>query len=202
MTSSPGLRERKKAKTRRAIQDAAVRLTTEQGFEATTVDQIAEAAEVSQSTFFRYFPTKEDALLSDDYDPLIIAAIVGTPERTNPVRALRDAIQAVSGVLDRDRAQIHQRTKLMLTTPALRARLADGTLQTERLVRDAIAKRSGRSDNDTDDEILIAAAMGVLTLVMTRWTEGDPDADIIGMIDHALSLIDPAERPGGDRTPG
>lgn len=201
MTSGTGLRERKKAKTRRAIQDAAVRLITEQGFDATTVDQIAEAAEVSQSTFFRYFPTKEDAVLMDDYDPLFLAALAKSPEGTNPIRALRDAMHSVSDVLDRDRVQIHQRTKLMLTTPALRARLADGTLQTERLIRDAVPKRPGHSGHDADAEILLAAAMGALTLVMTRWTEGEPEDDIIAMIDHALALIDPAERSAGDRAP-
>jgi AcrR family transcriptional regulator len=74
MTSSTGLRERKKAKTRAAIQRHAWRLFQEQGYAATTVDQIAEAAEVSQSTFFRYFPTKEDVVLTDDYDPVMIEA--------------------------------------------------------------------------------------------------------------------------------
>lgn len=193
MTSSPGLRERKKAKTRRAIQDAAVRLTTEQGFDNTTVDQIAEAAEISPSTFFRYFPTKEDAVLADDYDPLLVAAIANTPSASNPVAAIRQAMRSVSDIFDRDRAQIHQRTKLMLTTPALRARLADGMMDTQRLIRDAYAARPG-SASGLEVEALLGAAMGVLTVVLVRWAEGSPDDDIVEMVDQALALIDPTEK--------
>lgn len=202
MGTTPGLRERKKAKTRQAIQDAAVRLITKRGFDNTTVDEIAEAAEISPSTFFRYFPTKEDVVLMDDYDPMLISALADLPDEQmrNPIRAIRLAIIAVSGVLDRDREKIFERTKLMLTTPALRARLADGTLQTERFIREAMERRLDEDETDPDVEIYLAAALGALTVVMTRWTEGHPDDDIIGMIDRALSLIDPdgPDLPGDD----
>lgn len=70
-----GLRERKKLKTRVAIRRATYRLIAEQGYDATTVEQIAEAAEVSPSTVFRYFPTKEDIVLTDEFDPVIVAAL-------------------------------------------------------------------------------------------------------------------------------
>src|SRR5262249_21598608 len=90
--SRPGLRERKKQKTRSAIQREAMRLFQEQGYDATTVEQIAEAAEISQSTFFRYFPTKEDVILLDDYDPLLIRMIAERPAEEPPVTAVRNAI--------------------------------------------------------------------------------------------------------------
>src|SRR5215470_7669638 len=93
--ATPGLRERKKAKTRAAIQRHALQLFREQGYEATTVEQIAEAAEVSPSTFFRYFRTKEDVALYDDLDPLFIAAFEAQPAELSPVQAMRRAWRQV-----------------------------------------------------------------------------------------------------------
>ena len=79
-----GLRERKKAQTRRTIQEQALRLFTANGYDRTTVQDIAAAAGVSHMTFFRYFPTKEDVVLSDDYDPMIAALIGSRPAENQP----------------------------------------------------------------------------------------------------------------------
>src|SRR6201987_5695157 len=84
-----GLRERKKARTRAAIREHALRLFREQGYQATTVEQIAAAAEVSPSTFFRYFPTKEDLVLQDDLDARIAEALIRQPKELGPIAALR-----------------------------------------------------------------------------------------------------------------
>ena len=84
-TEAPlGLRERKKIKTRQAIRREAFRLFDANGYAATTVEQIADAAEVSPSTFFRYFPSKESLLLADDLDPLILAAFKAQPPELSP----------------------------------------------------------------------------------------------------------------------
>src|SRR5215472_13540966 len=93
-----GLRERKKAKTRAAVQRHALRLFQEQGYDATTVEQIADAAEISPSTFFRYFPTKEDVVLYDPIDPILIAEFEAQPPELSPVQAMR---RAIHGVFDR-----------------------------------------------------------------------------------------------------
>ena len=88
-----GLRERKKARTRAAIREHALRLFREQGYQATTVEQIAAAAEVSPSTFFRYFPTKEDVVLRDDMDTRMVEAFVRQPLDLSPIAAARAAMR-------------------------------------------------------------------------------------------------------------
>ncbi len=89
-----GLRERKKARTRAAIREHALRLFREQGYSGTTVEQIADAAEVSPATFFRYFPTKEDVVLQDDFDIITLAALAAQPAELSPVAAFRAAAAA------------------------------------------------------------------------------------------------------------
>jgi AcrR family transcriptional regulator len=93
----PGLRERKKARTRAAIQEHALRLFRDRGYEATTVDEIAEAAEVSPSTFFRYFPTKEDVVLYDALDPIFFEVFAAQPSQLSTIGAFRAATREVFG---------------------------------------------------------------------------------------------------------
>jgi len=135
-----GLRERKKAKTRAAIQSHALRLFAEQGYAATTVDQIADAAEVSQSTFFRYFPTKEDVVLHDRYDPLMLAAFAREPADLGPIAAMRRAMRSVFGSLSaHEIEQERMRGRLILTEPELRARALDRTVGALHEFDDALA---------------------------------------------------------------
>ena len=93
--SSPGLRERKKQKTRWAIQEHAMRLFAQQGYDETTVEQIAAAAEISPSTFFRYFKTKEDVVVQDRYDDMIVEAVVAAPAGLSPTATIRWAFREV-----------------------------------------------------------------------------------------------------------
>ena len=92
-----GLRERKKARTRASIREHALRLFREQGYHATTVEQIAEAAEISPSTFFRYFPTKEDVVIQDDFDLIALESFERQPAELSVVAAFRAAVAEARG---------------------------------------------------------------------------------------------------------
>src|SRR5713101_2274261 len=122
----PGLRERKKARTRAAIREHALRLFREQGYAATTVDQIASAAEVSPSTFFRYFPTKEDVVLQDDFDVLALEVFEALPAELSPIAAFRAAAATIFGTLaPEELARFRETTALTMSVPEIRARAID-----------------------------------------------------------------------------
>src|SRR5579864_6433182 len=110
--AKPGLRERKKQKTREAIQREAVRLFQENGYEETTIEHIAAAVEISPSTFFNYFPTKEDVVLYDAYDPLLAALMLDRPADEPLSAGLRHVLHMMESVFNRDHDVILERAKL------------------------------------------------------------------------------------------
>jgi len=156
-----GLRERKKAKTHEAIQAAALRLFRSQGYEATTVEQIAEAAEVSPSTFFRYFPTKEDVVIHDALDPLFFAAFREQPPELSPIQAMRAAMSSVFEALTPDELALErERQDLILGVTELRARMLDDLATTIRGFTEALAARLGRSADDVPVRAFAGAVIG------------------------------------------
>jgi AcrR family transcriptional regulator len=194
MSSPPesvlGLRERKKLRTRAAIRAHALRLFREQGYAQTTVEQIAEAAEVSPSTFFRYFPTKEDVVMVDDIDPLLIAAFNAEPPGTPPLRALRNAIKRVYAELDPAQIeQEHARGALIASVPELQGKLMQNLTRTVSLLAKAVAERVGRPEDDLAVRTLTGVVVGV-GLATTLTTGHEADADFVGQIDAGLALVE------------
>jgi len=184
------LRERKKAKTRAAIQAAALALFERQGYQATTVDQIADLAEVSQSTFFRYFPTKEDVVLHDRYDPLMLADFLTQPTELSPIAALRRTLRAVLGSLPADElSRERQRVMLIVSVPELRARSLDDLATSLQPFAEAVAQRTGRAVGDSAVRALTGAVLGVSISAMLAASE-DPGADWIGLMDDGLARLE------------
>ncbi|MEV7042627.1 TetR family transcriptional regulator [Amycolatopsis sp. NPDC051061] len=194
MTSSPsepsGLRERKKARTRAAIQRHALRLFREQGYSATTVDQIAAAAEISPSTFFRYFPTKEATVLYDAFDPLLIAATFAQPAELSPLAALRATVdiirEQVSGEEWKDE---RQRQMLVFREPELRSAIMDRFAEGIELLADMAAQRTGRSAGDFEVRNWAGAVVGVVMAAFLG-AAADPEADTLVVLDRAVAHLE------------
>jgi AcrR family transcriptional regulator len=185
-----GLRERKKARTRAEIQRQALKLFRERGYEATTVAQIAEASEVSESTFFRYFPTKEDVVLWDELDPLVFEALGAQPAELSPIRALRYAIRDVlTRASAAEREQLRERVELLLSVAPLRATLVDQLRGPMRLLAEAMAERSGRRPDDPAMRAAAGAVLGVGLSAMFAAAE-DPGSDLVSMLDEGLAQLE------------
>lgn len=202
---APGLRERKKTKTRAAIQGHALRLFSEQGYDATTVEQICDAAEVSESTFYRYFPAKPDVVLWDDLDALFVRAIKEQPPGIAPMPAIRAAFRIVFGQLTRQQqAEQLQRVTLSLAVPELRATMFDQFAQGIQLLADTLAERTGRPNDDLALRTLAGAVVGAM-MAVTFTIPDNPDLDIASLLDQALAHLDaplalrPRERTGRRR---
>jgi AcrR family transcriptional regulator len=188
--TKPGLRERKKQKTRSAIQREAMRLFQEQGYEATTVEQIAEAAEISQSTFFRYFPTKEDVVLLDDYDPVIAQMIAERPADEPAVTAIRKALtEAIGVVFVEDQELVRDRISFMLSVPAIRSRMFDQSSETHRMLCAVISERSGRDPDSFDVRVVIGAIIGAMNAAVMHWAE-HPDTNLEKLTARALEVVE------------
>lgn len=185
----PGLRERKKAKTRAVIQSQAMRLFREQGYDATTIQQIIDAAEVSETTFFRYFPTKEDLVLHDGDDYVLREALRAQPHGRSAIETFRAAFQqAFSGMSSTEEVQQRERITLILTVPKLRERMLDRLLAAVHLVADELAARTGRPPNDLEIRTVAGAIVGVGMTVMEILAD-DPEADVPELVDRALSYL-------------
>jgi AcrR family transcriptional regulator len=186
---STGLRERKKARTRAAIQQHALRLFGEQGYEQTTVEQIAEAAEVSPSTVFRYFPTKEDVVLYDIFDPILISAFRAQPDGVPPIRAIRLAFRSVfEAMRAEEREQQRERSNLILRVPELRIRMMGQVMESVRDFSVVVGERYGRRGDDPVVRALVGAVMGVGMTSMLPALEGGGDQ--FGLLDEGLALLE------------
>lgn len=160
------LRERKKERTRRTIRVEAFRLFREQGYTETTVEQIAAAAEVSPSTFFRYFPTKEQLVIADDQDPVMIEELATLPRGLNPITAIRTATAAVFGRMSpADLAFEQERQALLFHVPELRSAIGLEFLRSIELAAQMLADYTGRSADDFDVRVAAGAMIGSMLAI-------------------------------------
>lgn len=185
-----GLRERKKARTRAAIQHEALRLFRLKGYDCTTMEEIAEAAEVSPSTLFRYFPSKEALVFTDEYDPLIIEACRSQPVDLAPVQAVRRGLRSVlEAVSEQELADMRDRAELGLSVPDLRAAMLDQLAQAIQQLTAVVAERAGRQADDFAIGTLAGAMLGVMIAAELYWVE-HPGTDLFALLDEALAHLE------------
>lgn len=164
-----GLRDRKKIQTRRVIRNEAMRLIAENGYANTTVEQIAEAAEVSPSTFFRYFPSKEMVLMANDLDLVTIRALEQQPADLPSLQAFRRALEITMATLSEDEWRFERaRLRMVLSIPELKAAQFEEYRSTVAALTEADCRRTGRAPDDFEVRVFVGALAGGLMAVLDQ----------------------------------
>jgi AcrR family transcriptional regulator len=164
-----GLRDRKKIQTRRVIRNEAMRLIAENGYANTTVEQIAEAAEVSPSTFFRYFPSKEMVLMANDLDLVTIRALEQQPADLPSLQAFRRALEITMATLSEDEWRFERaRLRMVLSIPELKAAQFEEYRSTVAALTAADCRRTGRAPDDFEVRVFVGALAGGLMAVLDQ----------------------------------
>lgn len=180
-------RARKKNTTRRLIQEHALRLFAEKGYDATTVEEIAAAAGVSHMTFFRYFPRKESVVETREYDPMLEKFILDRPQGEPALAAISTALRAsLAAIFPRDRDRWLARVRLMMSTPDLYGRAWVAQSDTRDLFARALAERAGLAEPDFVCTVQAATAVAAFVAALSAWAQDDA-GDLLAIIDAAFA---------------
>lgn len=174
--------------TRERLRAAALDLFTRQGFDETTVEQVAAAAGVSHMTFFRHFPTKESVIVEDPYDPLIAEAVRAQPADLDPFERVRRGVLAAwtAAPIEVD-AETRTRIALMARHPSLRAEAWENTRETERVVAEALVEAG---TPPFDAAVAAGACMGAVMAALLDWaTATSGDRALGDAVVHSLELL-------------
>jgi AcrR family transcriptional regulator len=194
-----GLRERKKRQTEHRLAEAALRLFASQGYDETTVEQIAEAADVSPRTFFRYFPSKEELLfsfpnrerplffISEERFKAAILRLLSESDDVGDVPALGLALQNLAPDIEGYRDQIAMLRTACQSSAALRGRQGDAARELERWVAGVLAQRHGVYDDAC--ETRAAVAMTLYRTAIARWVEADEPQPLAKYIEQAFAEL-------------
>jgi AcrR family transcriptional regulator len=187
---SPHLRSLKKERTRLAIEDAALDLFAEQGYEDTTVDQIAARAETSKATFFRYFAAKGDVIFGADNDRHagLMQAIVERPASEDELTAVRVAMQQ-EWLPTIDPQRTARQTRAARTSPMLRGLSLDLGVRWQADVSQALAQRRGLAEPARGCRLVAGVAFAVLSNAVNLWMDAGGVGDLATGIDEGFDLL-------------
>ncbi|WP_035912037.1 TetR/AcrR family transcriptional regulator [Lentzea aerocolonigenes] len=191
--NQPGesLRDRKKRRTRAALERATVRLAAERGYDHVTVEEIAAEADVSVRTFFNYFASKDEALIGADPElgPRMAGRIVAADAGVSPFEAYRSSVLAeVTEEMDNARDLWLLRKDVLMQRPDLLVRAFASNAESEQQLADAVARRAGLPASHLYPRLLVAAGTAAFRCAITRWAQDDAVSlgDLVG---EALDLF-------------
>ncbi|MET7985155.1 MULTISPECIES: TetR family transcriptional regulator [unclassified Streptomyces] len=190
------LRDRVRLAMQDEVRAVAFRLFAAQGFEHTTVGQIAQEAGLSRASFFRYFGTKEDVVLgnTDDLGTQVAAALEARPDTESPWQSLRRAFDVLTDIHRNAPEQAMDFMRLLNQADALKARHRDKRHQWQPMLVPETSRRLGIDPAAVDDPralALVAAALGCLDAATDVWMTCEGVTDLAVILDRAMSALMP-----------
>jgi len=193
MSTQPGLRERKKQRTRETIARAAHELFAERGYHATTLPDIAEAADVSTRTIFSYFPSKEDILFSDFtvMKETLAQALAERPEGQDALETVRQFILSLHGA---EKSDLDEELRVCIKSDeTLRSHLRARIAQLEELIAPEIAKDLDAPANDVRPQVVAASLTAAFNVLSEQGgntnTKAKSAADLAAAIDPVITFL-------------
>ena len=193
MNPQPGLRERKKQRTRETIARAAHELFAERGYHATTLPEIAEAADVPTRTIFAYFPSKEDILFSEFpvMKEALAQALAERPEGEEALETVREFILSSHGL---EKSELEEQlSRCVESDETLRSHLRARLAQLEDIIAAAIAKDLGASEKDLRPQVVAASLTAAFIVLSERGGGSSPKPksadDIAAQIDPVITFL-------------
>lgn len=191
MTTRPGLRERKKQAAMRRIQETALDLFDERGFANVTIEEIADAAEVSPSSVYRYFGTKEQLVLWDQLDVDFLEAAGEELATGPPMQALRNALAgAMARFYQGDETFAQRKTRYVLEEPALRPALLEATEEFTRQFADGLRRSTDPPMDEFEAEVTAAAMVWAMMAAARHWHRTGYHTPLRDQLERALDIIE------------
>jgi len=184
------LRRRKRIRTKQMVQKEALRLFADKGYDQTTVDDIAHAAAMSPRTFFRYFPSKEDVVLWDEYDERPMRELLRIKPGEDPLAQLILRLREIfAEIYQTDRELLLARIKLSFAVPEIRARFLNSQLELLGPQFQQIANAIGTEGDDLQLAVTLAALYSAMLVAVERWQRHDGREDLLRMFDDAVAAL-------------
>lgn len=192
-TTSDGasLRERKRLAAMRRIQEVALDLFDQYGYSQVVIERIAARAEVSASSVYRYFGTKEQIVLWDEYDPMAFSRLSEELRHRPPLAAARHAVATVlAEMVTQDERRTRRRVHYMMQEPSIEAGAAVQAHQAAGLIVALLADGLGRPHDDLDIHLLSHSIVGGIMGAMRYWYQTDFGAPLDKIIDRMFSSFE------------
>ncbi|KKX26695.1 TetR/AcrR family transcriptional regulator [Rhizobium sp. LC145] len=190
-----GLRERKRRETLQRITDAGICLFIEKGYEATTLDAIAAAAGISRRTFFYYFKSKDEILLSlqSGVGDMIVDALREVPRDKRPLEAIRDAVVKVCALIPAD--DMIAIDRLMRSSEAVQARKQASYVQQEKALFAALRERWPDPQREAGLRLVAMLAIGAMRLASDAFNREGGRRPMVELLHEAFDALEAEIRP-------